>query len=119
RANGGYLILDLLKVLTQPLAWDALKRALKSGKIRIESAGQMLSLISTVSLEPADIPLKAKVVLIGEPLLYYLLSIYDPEFPTLFKVAADFDDVMPRETTKETLFARQLATMVRNDRLRP
>jgi len=119
RANGGYLILDLRKVLMQPFSWDALKRALKGGKIRIESAGQMLSLVSTVSLEPGDIPLQAKVVLCGEPLLYYLLSTYDPEFPTLFKVAADFDDVMPRAAEKETLFARQLATMVRGSKLRP
>lgn len=119
RANGGYLILDARKVLTQPFTWDALKRALKAGKIRIESAGQMLSLVSTVSLEPADIPLKAKVVLCGEPLLYYLLSYYDPEFSTLFKVAADFDDEMARNGDKEMLFARQLATLIRREKLRP
>ncbi|MGF1594312.1 MAG: AAA family ATPase [Kiloniellaceae bacterium] len=119
RANGGYLILDLRKVLTQPFSWDALKRALKGCKIRIESAGQMLSLVSTVSLEPADIPLKAKVVLCGEPLLYYLLNYYDPEFSTLFKVAADFDDAIARGADKESLFARQLATMVRREKLRP
>jgi len=118
RANGGYLILDVLKVLTNPLSWDALKRALKAGKIRIESPGQMLSLISTVSLEPADIPLKAKVVLCGEPLIYYLLSSYDPEFSTLFKVAADFEDEIARDGGKETLFARQLATMIRREKLR-
>src|SRR3546814_4022356 len=69
RANGGYLVLDAQKVLMQPLAWEALKRALKTGRIRIESAGQMLSMISTVSLAPADIPLQAKVVLCGEPML--------------------------------------------------
>lgn len=119
RANGGYLILDLRKVLTQPLSWEALKRALKAGKIRIESPGQMLSLISTVSLEPGDIPLQAKVVLCGEPLLYYMLGLYDPEFPTLFKVAADFGDDMWRRDGGEDLFARQLATMARKQNLRP
>ena len=119
RANGGYLILDVQKVLMQPFAWEALKRALKIGKIRIESAGQMLSMISTVSLAPADIPLQAKVVLCGEPLLYYLLSAYDPEFPTLFKVAADFNDEVDRGADKEMSFARQLATMARQTNLRP
>ncbi|MEO3428591.1 ATP-binding protein [Pelagibius sp. CAU 1746] len=119
RANGGYLILDVLKVLSQPLAWDALKRALKAGKIRIESAGQMMSLISTVSLEPGDIPLKAKVILCGEPIYYYLLSAYDPEFATLFKVAADFEGAMDRSGPGEALFARQLATMVKQAKLRP
>jgi len=119
RANGGYLILDLLKVLTQPFSWDALKRALKGRKVRIESAGQMLSLVSTVSLEPVDIPLEIKVVLCGEPLHYYLLCELDPEFPTLFKVAADFDNEMPRAADKEALFARQIASMVRHEKLRP
>ena len=119
RANGGYLILDVRKVLTQPFAWEALKRALKSGEIRIESAGQMMSLISTVSLEPGDIPLKAKVILCGEPLLYYLLGQYDLEFATLFKVAADFGGSMDRADQGEALFARQLATMIKQEKLRP
>ncbi|WP_193367635.1 Lon protease family protein [Pelagibius marinus] len=119
RANGGYLILDVLKVLSQPLAWDALKRALKASTIRIESAGQMMSLISTVSLEPGDVPLQAKVILCGDPLYYYLLGEYDPEFATLFKVAADFGGSMDRSGSGEALFARQLATMVKQSKLRP
>ncbi len=73
RANGGYLILDARKVLLQPFAWEELKRALRSQEIRFEALGQMLSLISTVSLEPQPIPLDVKVVLLGERLLYYML----------------------------------------------
>ncbi len=37
RANGGYLILDAVKVLTSPYAWEGLKRALQFREIRIES----------------------------------------------------------------------------------
>src|SRR3546814_19482633 len=106
RATGGYRGVDAQKVLMQPLAGEALKLALKTGRIRIEAAGQMLRMISTVSLAPADIPLQAKVVLCGEPMLYYLLSTHDPEFPTLFNVAADFDDEIGRGADKEMLFAR-------------
>ncbi len=119
RANGGYLILDARKVLTQPFTWEALKRNLKAGRINIESPGQMLSLISTVSLEPEDIPLNVKVVLCGEPLLYYLLSAYDPEFPALFKVAADFDDTMTRDDQSHQGYARLLATICRREKLLP
>ena len=119
RANGGYLILDALKVLSQPLAWDALKRALRSREIRIESLGQALSLVSTVSLEPEPIPLDVKVVLVGQRLLYYLLHAYDPEFAELFKVAVDFEEDMERRPEGDLLYARMIATLARQEKLRP
>lgn len=119
RANGGYLVLDALKVLSQPFAWEALKRALRSREIAAESLGQMLSLVSTVSLEPGRIPLDVKIVLVGERMFYYLLHDFDPEFGELFKVVADFDDEMSRGDAAEPLFIRALATMARADKLRP
>lgn len=119
RANGGYLVLDALKVLTQPLAWEALKRALRLREIRIESLGQALSLISTVSLEPQPIPLEVKVVLVGQRMLYYLLHAYDPEFGELFKVVADFEEDVARDPENDLLYARMIATLARGAKLRP
>jgi lon-related putative ATP-dependent protease len=118
RANGGYLILDAFKVLTQPLAWEALKRALRSREIRIESLGQMLSLISTVSLDPEPIPLDVKLVVVGPRLIYYLLHAYDPEFSELFKVAVDFEEEIGRAPEADLLYARMIATIVRQEKLR-
>ena len=118
RANGGALILDALKLLTTPFAWDALKRALRSRVIRIESLGQALSLVSTVSLEPEPIPLELKVVLVGQRLIYYLLHQFDPEFGELFKVAADFEEDMPRGDEDEGLYARVIAGLARREKLR-
>jgi len=119
RANGGYLVLDALKVLTQPFAWEALKRALRSGEIRTQSLGQELSIISTQSLEPEPIPLDIKVVLVGERPVYYLLHAYDPEFADLFKVAADFEEDMPRRPESALTYARAVATFARREKLRP
>ena len=118
RANGGYLILDALKLLTEPFAWEALKRALRSREIRIHSLGQELSLIATVSLDPEPIPLDLKVVVVGQRLLYYLLHAYDPDFAELFKVAADFDEDMVRDPATDLLYARLIATLARKERLR-
>jgi lon-related putative ATP-dependent protease len=117
RANGGYLMLDAHKVLMQPFAWEGLKRVLSAREIRIESLGQALSLVSTVSLEPEPIPLNLKVVLLGEPLLYYLLSEYDPEFSELFKAAVDFGQDMPRSDDSNQMYARLIATLARRDQL--
>jgi lon-related putative ATP-dependent protease len=119
QANGGYLLLDAIKLLSQPFSWEALKRALSTREIRIESLGQMYSLISTVSLEPEPIPLDLKVVLMGDRLLYYLLAQYDPEFSELFKVAADFEDETPRSAENDLLYARLVGTLARRDKLRP
>lgn len=119
RANGGYLILDALKVLTSPYAWEGLKRALQFGEIRIESALQMLSLTSTVSLEPEPVPLDLKVILMGDRMLYYLLSQADPDFDELFKVAADFADEVVRNDDTEQSYAHLIAQIVRDCGLRP
>ena len=119
RANGGYLILDALRLLTQPLAWEALKRALRSRQVSIESLGQALNLISTVSLEPQPVPLDIKVVLIGQRQHYYLLHQYDPEFGALFKVAVDFEDDMKREDDADMRYVATVADVVRREKLRP
>ena len=119
RANGGYLIVDALKLLTQPLAWEALKRALRSREVHTEALGQALGLISTQALEPSPIPLDVKVVLVGQARLYYLLHAYDPEFGKLFKVAADFEDDVDRTPEAEALYARLIATIARDRSLLP
>jgi lon-related putative ATP-dependent protease len=118
-ANGGYLILDARKLLMQPYAWESLKRALQVGEIRIESLERTLSLISTASLEPEPIPLRVKIVLVGERLLHYLLGLYDPEFRDLFKISADFDASMGRDENSSALYARVIASLARQEGLRP
>ncbi|MEW6414546.1 MAG: ATP-binding protein [Pseudomonadota bacterium] len=119
QANGGYLLLDAFKLLSQPFSWEGLKRALSTREIRIESLGQMASLVSTVSLEPEPIPLDVKVVLLGNRMLYFLLAEYDPEFGELFKVAADFEDEIDRSPDNDLLYARLIATLARREKLRP
>ena len=119
RANGGYLILDARKVLTQPYAWETLKRALRSRRVRIETPNQAAGLVSTVTLEPEPIPLDVKVVLLGEPSLYHLLTDSDPEAAELFKVVADFDNRMDRNDVSAGQYAKLIATLAGREDLRP
>lgn len=109
RANGGYLLVDAVKLLTQPFAWPALKRALLRGEIRIEPMAEQLGLISTVQLEPEPIPLTLKVVLVGTREICALLQAYDEEFDQLFRVVADLGDDMPRESATVRELAAALA----------
>ena len=119
QANGGYLLLDAAKVLMNPFAWEGLKRALNAGEVRIESLERLLSMAVTTSLEPEPIPIRLKVVLIGDRFLYYLLKAYDPELGLLFKVAADFSEDLPRSPEADLLYARLAATLQQREGLRP
>jgi lon-related putative ATP-dependent protease len=119
RANGGFLILDAEKVLTQPYAWEGLKRALQSGEIRIESLSELIGLSSTVQLEPEAVPLDLKVVLIGERIIYYLLAELDPDFLSLFKINADLESEFERTPEGTIQYARLIATLARRHELRP
>ena len=119
RANGGYLVLDALRVLQQPYAWEGLKRALHAKQMKIESLGEALSLVSTISLEPQPIPVDVKVILVGDRLLYYLLYQHDRDFAELFKVSADFDEQMDRNEDNCRLYARFIATIARQENHRP
>jgi predicted ATP-dependent protease len=114
RANGGYLLVDALKLLSQPFAWNALKRALLAHEIRIESMAEMLSMVSTMQLEPQPIPLALKVVLVGARDLCHWLQAVDPEFDKLFRVVVDLGDDLPREAGTQQALARTLATQLRD-----
>jgi lon-related putative ATP-dependent protease len=118
KANGGYLILDAIRLLQSGIGYESLKRALRSNEIRIETPEQMMSVASTISVEPEPIPLDIKVILVGEPQLYYQLQSQDPDFPELFKVQVDFEERVDRNHHNTALMARLIATSVRRENLK-
>ena len=118
-ANQGYLILDARRLLMQPFAWEELKRAIRAREIRIQNPAESHGIASTISLSPQPIPLDVKIVLVGEPSVYYTLCRADPDFDELFKVAVDFDDRFERNAENDVLFARLVATVARREDLKP
>ncbi len=119
QANGGYLILDMHRVLGRPFAWDALKQALFTEQVRIESPAETLGFSTTTTLKPEPIPLDVKIILIGERWLYYLLSFYDKEFGGLFKVAVDLDDDVQRTPDNVDALAQLVASRATSHELLP
>jgi len=118
-ANGGYLILDMHRVLNRPFVWEALKQALFAKQVRIESPGETYGFVSTSTLQPDPIPLDVKVILVGERWLYYLLCVYDSEFNDLFKIAADLDDDLPRNDENVEAYLLLVADRIRERKLLP
>ncbi len=119
RANGGYLLLDARRILTAPEAWETLKRALRTSEISMDSPYASHSAQTTVTLEPANIPLHVKVIIFGNRSIYYRLAAMDPDFAELFKVAADFDDRIERDKSNIANFTRLLAGITSKENLKP
>ncbi|MDI9245993.1 ATP-binding protein [Marinobacter sp. CHS3-4] len=117
RANGGYLLMDAIKVLEQPFVWDGLKRALRSRSLQINSLERELTLSGTISLEPEEIPLDVKIVLFGDRETWMLLQEYDSEFAELFRVTADFENEMMRTDDSQLLYSKFIASLVEEKKL--
>lgn len=96
RANGGYLVIDAREVLINPFVWDALKRCIRTGEIRIEDVLEQYRFMTMVTLKPEALPLKTKIIMIGTPWIYYLLFYMDPDYRKFFKVKAEFDSRVAR-----------------------
>ncbi len=118
-ANGGYLILDALEVLRSPFAWEALKNTLKAGHVQIEDLGEQYRMITTSAIRPEPIPIDLKVILIGTPMIYYLLLHQDEDFTKLFKVKADFGSTMERTDSAIKDYALFAASQCKTENLLP
>ncbi len=118
RASGGFLLVNVLDLLRQPFAWDALKRVIKTRSVNIEDPGEYFG-FSTTGLKPQPIPVDIKIILFGPPYIFSLLQGYEQDFPKLFKVKAEFDFDIPRETSQEQLYARFIAQLCRDEQLPP
>ncbi|QSX34792.1 AAA family ATPase [Shewanella avicenniae] len=117
RANGGVLLMDAIKVLERPYVWDGLKRALRSRSLDLNSLEREVTLSGTVSLAPEPVSLDVKIVLFGDYETYQLLQQYDPDFSELFRVTADFEDVMPRDENAEAFYVRFITSIVHDNQL--
>ncbi|MEQ8174704.1 MAG: ATP-binding protein [Syntrophomonadaceae bacterium] len=118
KANGGYLVLNVLDVLRNYYVWDTLKRVLKTREARVESVSRMYGISNSETLQPEPIPIDIKIIMVGEALYYYLLYSIDEDFPKIFKLRADFDAQMPRTRKSMTEYARFIASVCEHHKLR-
>lgn len=118
RADGGYLILEARDVLSEPGAWRALIRTLRTGSIEMVAPDGAVTW-RVPPIKPEPIPVDIKVILLGSAQLYYSLDAMDADFPDLFKVLADFDDVIERTATSYDYYARVLARIAKGEGLLP
>lgn len=110
QANGGYIIFQAKEILSNPLCYESLKKALKVRELAIDSSVEQKSSMLLVSIKPEPIPLDVKVILIGNSNIYHTLLSLDDDFKKLFKVKVEFEEDAPR--TIENI--ERLANFVRS-----
>lgn len=118
KANGGYLVLNVLDVLRNFYVWDTLKRVLKTREARVESVSRIYGISNSETLQPEPVPIDLKIIMLGEALYYYLLYSMDEDFPKIFKMRADFDVEMPRTRKGMNDYARFIASVCEHHKLR-
>ncbi|MFC1717125.1 Lon protease family protein [Candidatus Poribacteria bacterium] len=117
RANGGFLIIDAESLLRKFLSWEALKRVIENGEIKISEVAQEMNMFSTISVEPEPIPVDVKIILIGNSNVYYALYSLDRDFQKQFKVMADFDTQMARSKENDLKYARFICARCKEENL--
>lgn len=106
RADGGYLVFNANDAVTEPGVWRTLMRVLKSRELEIQSPEQSLAAGVGSALKPEPIRIDVKVIAVGDTDLYTMLYLGSDEFARVFKVKADFDEVMPRDERGLSIYAR-------------
>jgi ATP-dependent Lon protease len=118
RANGGYLIVNAFDALIEAGVWPALKRTLRNGVIDIQVFDPFY-MFTASALKPEPITIDVKVIMIGSQWLYYLLFQQDEDFKKIFKVKADFDTVMDKNTRNINEYASFVKSICNNEHLLP
>ncbi len=118
KANGGFLLIDVLELLQQDVSWETLKRALREAQIKVENLAEILDRSQAVSIKPEPIPLDLKIVLFGESWLFQRLRELDPDFAEFFKVQADFSTSVDRDDANCSQLLALLGELARSDKLK-
>ena len=119
KANNGYLVIDALELLKNIFSYDSLKRTIKDKEIKVEDVWEQYRQVSTISLKPEAIPFNVKIILVGNPQLYYLLYSLDEEYRELFKVKADYENRMDRNEENTLKYASFVQTKCKERGLKP
>ncbi|MFZ1685577.1 MAG: ATP-binding protein, partial [Candidatus Zixiibacteriota bacterium] len=118
KADGGFLVVNAVDLLSEPGVWWPLKRALRNGELEI-TAYDPFYMMAGSGIKPEPAPISVKVVFIGEPGIYSLLWRLDEDFKKVFRVKAEFDSVMPMTDSALLDYFRYARRIVEAEELLP
>ena len=117
KANGGYIILQIKELLSNPILWDSLKRILRTRQIYVDTLKEyQLNTVAIAGLKPEPIPVNLKVILIGPANIYYQLLNMDEDFRKLFKIKVEFEEQAPRTDSNIQKIAQFIHTFCEKEK---
>ena len=117
KANGGYLVVEVLDLFKFPFVWDTLKKIIENGELRVEDAYQNYGYSNIVGMRPEPIKVDIKIIMTGPPHVFQMLQNYDIDFKRLFKIKADFDSVIKKSEKSLHEYACALKSICDNEEL--
>ncbi|MCB1154423.1 AAA family ATPase, partial [bacterium] len=85
RADGGYIVFNILDAITEPGVWKTLKRLIKTREFQLETYDAFWFFMNS-GIKPEPIEIDVKFIVVGEPSLYHMLYSIDEDFKKLFKI---------------------------------
>ncbi|ELC8441950.1 AAA family ATPase [Clostridium perfringens] len=102
-ANEGCLIVRLSSLMNNANSYYYLRRALLNEKINYDFNRGYLEVLSLNGLDPAPIPIKVNVILIGDFESYDVLYNCDEDFKKIFRIRAEFSNLIGIDKNKKSL----------------
>ena len=94
KANEGCLILRLNSLISNPMSYYYLKKILLSNTLSFDTNKSYLEFININGLKPNPIPVKIKVIIVGDYESYDILYNSDEDFRSLFPLRAEFTSII-------------------------
>ncbi|MDU2671263.1 MAG: AAA family ATPase [Clostridium sp.] len=117
KANEGCLILRLSSLATNPTSYYYLKKILLSNTLSFDNNKSYMEFINVSGLKPASIPIKLKVIIIGDYESYDILYNSDEDFKKLFPLKAEFSSVVEISDDVIKTVTSEINNKIRKDEL--
>ncbi len=119
KANGGFLVLHVEDILSHPLAWEGLLRALRSSSLGIEDPTETVDFVRPKAITPNPLKLDLKVILVGSEYIYEELLDLESRFGKLFKMKAQMNSETDRTANNIRSWLKNIGSIIKESNLLP
>lgn len=117
KANEGCLILRLNSLVANPSSYYYLKKILISNMVSFDNNKNYMEFINLSGLKPKSIPIKVKVIIIGDYESYDILYNSDEDFKKLFPLRAEFSPIIDMTDDVIKIISNDINNKIRKEEM--